>query len=183
MRLTPIEKPPTWMMRIAYWMSRRQLGAVISPIKVGYARSPRIARTGLSIVRTMESGLALDRELVLLVTTQSSTLNGCSFCADLHLAQVIQEQIGLDKFRDLEKFRDSPHFSEKERAALAHTEEVTRTRDASDETFEALRRHFDEREIFELTWLNAVGNYFNLMAVPLRLESDGLAEIARARAS
>jgi alkylhydroperoxidase family enzyme len=60
---------------------------------------------------------------------------------------------------------------------------VTRTRDASDETFEALRRHFDEREIFELTWLNAVGNYFNLMAVPLRLESDGLAEIARARAS
>lgn len=183
MRLTPIEKPRGLLMRLAYWMSRRQLGAVISPMKVGYARCPRIARTGFSIVRTMESGLSLDRELVLLVTTQSSLLNGCSFCADLHRAQAIQQRVGLDKFRDLEKFADSPHFSEKERAALAYTEEVTRTRDASDATFEALRRHFDERQIFELTWLNAVGNYFNLMAVPLRLESDGLAEIALARAS
>ena len=72
---------------------------------------------------------------------------------------------------------------EKERAALAYTEEVTRTRDASDATFEALRAHFDDTEIFELTWLNAVGNYFNLMAVPLGLESDGLLELALERAS
>ena len=53
----------------------------------------------------------------------------------------------------------------------------------SDETFEGLRKHFGEREIVDLTWLNAVGNYYNLMAVPLGIESDGLEEIALRRAS
>ena len=181
MRLEPIEKPKGLLMRLAYWMSRRQLGAVISPLKVGYARAPRIGRVGYGIVRTMDK-LSLDRELVLLVTTQSSLINGCTFCADLHHAQAVQEKIGLEKFRALEKFRESPLFSEKEKAALAYTEEVTKTRDASDATFEALRPHFDDAQIFELTWLNAVGNYFNLMAVPLGLGSDGLTEIALAQA-
>lgn len=77
----------------------------------------------------------------------------------------------------------SPHFDARERAALAYTEEATRSRKVSDATFEALRSHFDERQIVELTWLNAVGNYFNLIAVPLGLESDGLAEIALSRAA
>jgi AhpD family alkylhydroperoxidase len=183
MRIEPIEKPRGLLMRIAYWMSRRQLGAVMSPLKVVYARSPRIARTNFSIARTLESGLSLDRELVLLVTTQSSLINGCAFCADLHRAQVVQARIGLEKFRDLLDFAASPHFSPRERAALAFTEEVTRQRSASDATFEALRAHFDDREIVELTWLNAAANFFNLIAVPLGLESDGLLEIAISRAA
>ncbi len=183
MRLSPIEKPKSLLMRIAYWLSRRQLGEVIAPMKVVYARAPRIARTSFCIVRTLESGLSLDRELALLVSSQSSFINGCRFCADLHEAQALHEKIGLEKFRDLPKFADSPHFSEREKAALAYTEEVTRTREASDPTFETLRAHFDQREIVELTWLNAIGNYFNLLAVPLGLESDGLTEIAMSRYS
>lgn len=182
MRIEPIEKPKGLMLRLAYWMSRRQLGKVIAPLKLMYARSPRIARTGYSIVRTMES-LSLDRELVLLVTTQSSLINGCSFCADLHQAQAVQERIGLDRFKDLERFAESPHFSPAEKAALTYTAEVTHERNCSDKTFEALRAHFDDTQIVELTWLNAIGNYFNLIAVPLRAGSDGLTEIALSRAS
>jgi len=181
MRIEPIEKPNSLMMRFAYWMSRRQLGKVIAPMKILYARSPKIARAGYQIVRTME-GLSLDRELSLLVTTQSSLINGCTFCADLHQAQLVQEKIGLDKFKDLARFAESPHFSESEKAALAYTEEVTRTRSCCDATFETLRKHFDETEVVELTWLNAIGNYFNLIAVPLGAESDGLTEIALSRA-
>jgi AhpD family alkylhydroperoxidase len=163
-------------------MSKRQLGAVMSPMKVLYARVPRILRTTLSIIRTTDS-LSLDPALKLLITTQSSLLNGCSFCADLHMAQAVQAKLGPERFRALLDFRSSPHFSERERAALAYTEEVTRERKASDATFERLRAHFSEKEIVELTWLNAVGNYFNLMAVPLELESDGFEEIALRRAS
>lgn len=183
MRIEPIEKPKGILMRIAYWMSRRQVGAVMSPIKVIYARSPRIARTGFSIVRTLESGLSLEPELVLLVTTQSSLINGCAFCADLHRAQAVRSRVGLEKFAGLLDPAQSPHFSERERAALVYTGEVTRNREVSDATFEVLRKHFDDTEIVELTWLNAVGNYFNLMAVPLGLESDGLAEIALGHAA
>jgi len=182
MRLTAIERPKGLLMKLGYWMSRRQLGAVISPLKVVYARSPRIARVGFGLVRAMETGLSLEPELRLLIASQSSLLNGCGFCADLHAAQAIQAKIGREKWADLSRFRESPHYDERERAALAYTEEATRQRRVEDATFETLRKHFGEQQIVEITWLNAVGNYFNLIAMPLGLESDGLAEIAAAQA-
>jgi AhpD family alkylhydroperoxidase len=183
MRLTPIERPRSLLVRIGYWMSRRQLGAVVTPLKVVYARAPRLALLSLRIGRLFEKGTTLDPELLLLVATQASLLNGCGFCADLHRAQAVRARLSLDKLGDLLDWEASPRFSEPERAALAYTAEVTRSRKASDATFEALRRHFDERQIIELTWANAASNYFNLLAVPLGLESDGLAELALARSA
>lgn len=183
MRLDPIEEPKNPLMRIAYFLSRRQLGRVITPLKVIYARAPRLGLLGARIVRTVETGLTLEPELRLLVTTQSSLLNGCTFCADLHRAQAVQERIGLDKFRALTEFRTSPLFTDRERAVLAYTEEATLQRRVSDATFEALRAQANEREIVEITWLNAIGNYFNLLAVPLQIESDELLDLALARTS
>ena len=51
-----------------------------------------------------------------------------------------------------------------------------------DATFERLRKHFNEREIVEITWVNALANYYNLINVPLELEADGLCAIAQRRA-
>jgi len=181
MRLEPIEKPSGLLMRIAYWLSRRQLGRVMSSLTVIYARAPAIAWPGAWIVRTLERGLSLEPELRLLVTTQSSLLNGCTFCADLHMAQAVQARIGLEKFKALPDFETSPLFSERERAVLAYTAEVTRRRSASDASFETLRKHCNEKEIVEITWLNAIGNFFNLMAVPLQLESDDFTALALRR--
>jgi len=183
MRLEPIEKPPNLMMRIAYWMARRQLGKVPSAFKVLYGRAPALATLAWRMQQTVEKKLAIDEELRLLVLTQASQQNGCAFCADLHEAQAVQAKLGLEKFRALPEFRESPLFSGRERAALAWTEEITKTRNASDATFAALRKHFDERQIVELTWLNALSNYYNLMAVPLGLESDDLLQHALRRAA
>ena len=52
-----------------------------------------------------------------------------------------------------------------------------------DAIFAALRPHFDEREIVEITWLCAVENSFNLINLPLEIESDGLCAIAERRRS
>jgi AhpD family alkylhydroperoxidase len=183
MRIEPIERPRHWLLRLGYWMARRQLGAVPSSFKVIYARAPRLARAGYALVRAAESGLSLDPELKLLILTQSSRMNGCSFCADLHLAQAVQARIGLGRFQDLEGFRASPRFSAAQKAALAYTEEITRDREVADETFAALREHFDDVQIVEITWLNALGNYYNLMAVPLQIESDDLLTLALERAA
>ena len=182
MRLEPIEKPRGFFMRIAYWQSRRQLGRVMSSLKVIYARAPAVAWPTLWTVNAMDRGLSLEPELRLLITTQSSLLNGCTFCADLHMAQAVQAQIGLEKFKALPEFETNALFSERERAVLAYTGEITRTRNASDAVFERLRKHCDEKQIVEITWLNAVGNYFNLMAVPLQLESDDFTALALRRA-
>jgi alkylhydroperoxidase family enzyme len=87
----------------------------------------------------------------------------------------------MDKFNALSEYRTSPLFSERERAAMAYVEEATRHKRVSDPTFEALRKHFNEREIVEITWLNAVENYYNLINLPLEIESDGFCAIAQAR--
>jgi len=178
MRLEPIEKPRGLLLRIAYWLSRRQLGGVMSPLKVIYARVPRLSWASAVIARTMEKGLSLEPDLRLLITTQSSLLNGCTFCADLHMAQAVRARLGLERFKALPEFATSPLFSERERAVLAYTEEATRRRNVSPAVFDALRKHASEKEIVEITWLNAVGNFYNLMAVPLELESDGFTALA-----
>ena len=56
-------------------------------------------------------------------------------------------------------------------AALAYVEEATQTKHVGDETFAALRRHFDDEQIVTITWLNAVENYFNLLDGPLGIDS------------
>lgn len=181
MRLEPIERPRSLVARIGYWMARRQLGKVPAAFKVVYARAPKLAAPSYRISRLLDRGLSLDGALVKLVMTHASMLNGCSFCADLHRAEAVRAELGLERFRALADWRGSPLFGAPERAALAFAEEVTRQRRAADETFAELARHFDERQIVELTWVVAIGNFFNLLALPLGLADDGLTELALRR--
>src|SRR5262249_23625932 len=113
-------------------------------------------------------------------------MNGCAFCLDIGRAQAARQSDLREKLDEkldaVASFRTSPLFSERERAALTYVEEATRNRQVTDDTFATLRRHFDEREIVAITWLNAVENYFNLLNVPLGIEADGLCAIAEARA-
>jgi alkylhydroperoxidase family enzyme len=93
----------------------------------------------------------------------------------------VMEHMGLEKFDALPDWRESPHFDERERAALAYVEEATRDKQVSDATFEALRKHFDDREIVEITVLNAAENFYNLINIPLEIEADGLCAIQQKR--
>jgi len=102
---------------------------------------------------------------------------------DIARAMAIREELGMEKLNALSEYRTSPLFSERERAALAYVEEATRNKRVSDTTFEALRKHFNEREIVEITWLNAVENYYNLINLPLEIESDGFCAIAQEQMS
>jgi alkylhydroperoxidase family enzyme len=100
---------------------------------------------------------------------------------DIARAMAIRQHLGMEKFNALSEYRTSPLFSNRERAALAYVEEATRHKRVSDATFEVLRKHFSDREIVEITWLNAVENYYNLINLPLEIESDGLCAIAQAQ--
>jgi AhpD family alkylhydroperoxidase len=177
-RLAPIERPKNPILKLAYRLSRKQFGKVISPMKVIYARKPRLIGLVALIQNTLERGLKIDPALRLLIQAHVSRLNGCTFCDDIALAQAVRAKIGAERFAALEGFRESDLFSAREKAALAFAEEATRTRDVSDETFAELRRHFDDSEIVDISWVNAVENYFNLQAHPLRIGSDELLEIA-----
>ncbi len=177
MRLSPIEKPASWFIRMLYWFSKRQFGKVFTPVKVIYNRNPALAKFSYQIFKT-EKKLALSPSLILLIKTWISILNGCTFCADIALAMAIQQKLGKEKFNQLSEYKTSELFSEPEKAALRYAEEITQNKMVSDETFENLRKQYNEREIIDITWLSAIENYYNSMSVPLMIESDHLEELA-----
>lgn len=181
LRLEPADRPNGLLQRLAWWVSERRLGKVMTPLRVTYDRLPVMARLSYSLGNAVDKKLSLDPGLRLLVQAQTSAINGCGFCLDLKHAMAVEEEIGLEKFQALESYRESPLFDDRERAALDYTGEVTRNRRVDDATFERLRKHFSEKEIVELTFANAVENFYNLTAVPLGIESDGLCAIAQKR--
>jgi len=181
MRIATVEKPKGLFVRFAYWMCRRRLGKVVTPLKAVHARIPKTILVEYGIMRALEGGLSLDRGLQFLVQHQVARINGCGFCIDIGRALALGYRVDLAKLEALEQFRSDARFSERERSALAYVEEATRQKRVGDATFAALRRHFDDRQIAEITWLCALENYFNLINLPLEIESDGLCAIAERR--
>jgi alkylhydroperoxidase family enzyme len=178
-RLEPIEEPDGLKMRFVYWMVRRKFGKVMTPVKVVAARMPKSLGLNREFQKFHANGIQLEPELKLMVGTLVSEINGCGFCVDLAQSEAIRENLGMEKFDALAEYQTSPLFSERERAALAYVEEATRHKNVSDASFEELRNHFDDREIVEITLLNAMQNFTNLVNIPLEIESDGLCAIAR----
>lgn len=180
MRLAPIEKPPSLLGKLLDRVIRRSLGRSITPSQVIYNRVPAAWRITLAFQLFERYGAKLPHELRLLVTTHVAMLNGCSFCRDIKRAVAIRSKLGTARFDALADWRRSAVFNERERAALAYVEEATRTKLVSDATFAELAKHFDEREIAELTLANAIENFYNLLNLPLQVESDGLEALAAA---
>ena len=183
MRLAPIEKPPSLLGKILDATIRRMLGRSITPSQVIYNRVPAAWRITLAFQLFERYGAKLPAELLLLATTRVAMLNGCAFCQDIKRAVAIRSQLGTKRFDALADWRSSPLFDERERAALAYVEEATLHKVVSDATFAELRKHFDERGIAELTLVNAIENFYNLLNLPLEVEADGLEALAAAETS
>ena len=180
-RLAPIEQPKGFWMRMTYRGMQKQFGKVMTPLKVFNARLPGSEKFTWAIQKFQMKGVQLPMELQLLVGDLTSQINGCTFCLDLGRMMVLRSHLNAAKFDALPDYKTSPLFTERERAALAYAEEATRNKHVSDATFENLRKHFSEREIVEITWVNAIQNYYNLMNLPLGIGSDGFCLIQQAK--
>ena len=180
MRLEPIENPKNLLVKLAFWWSKREFGKVMMPFKIIYARHPKLMFIANKIFQFQEKSVSLAPELRLLIQTQASALNGCSFCNDILLAQAVKLKLGAEKFIALGEDAEvkAGVFNEKESAVVRFVKEYAAHRKISDETFETLRRHFSETEIIEIVAMNAIEQYFNAFAVPLGIESDGLRKLA-----
>ena len=181
-RLEPVAgswNPLVWLALAVY---RSATGGSTSPIRVIFARAPRLILAHLILVGASEYGISLDRRLRALARVFGSRVNGCLFCDDLETRLALQHKaISREDADALPHYATSDRFSERERAALAYVEELNTTKRAGDDTFAQLRKHLSDKEIVELTWLNAVGNYLNLLAKPLGLVPEGTCEIPSAR--
>jgi AhpD family alkylhydroperoxidase len=112
----------------------------------------------------------LEPSLIELVKTRASQINGCAFCIHMHTRDARARGESEERLYLLDAWRESPLYTERERAALAWTEAVTlvaQTR-VPDAVFEQARRHLAEDELVELTLLVATINAWNRIAIGFR---------------
>ena len=112
----------------------------------------------------------LERSLVELVKMRASQINGCAFCIDMHAKDARRAGETEQRLYLLDAWRESSLYSEKERAALAWTEEVTKISEthATDAVFEEVRAQFTDKELVDLTTLIALINAWNRLATSFR---------------
>lgn len=112
-------------------------------------------------------GPALDAKLKELVQVRASQINGCAYCLHYHIADARKAGETEDRLHLLSAWRESKLYSDRERAALAWTEALTRIAETGtpDEDYAALRAHFAPAEQVQLSLLIGLVNAWNRMNI------------------
>ncbi|WP_435011661.1 carboxymuconolactone decarboxylase family protein [Tundrisphaera lichenicola] len=133
---------------------------------------PKLSPEAVRAMYGLEGYLAkstLDQPLRDLVKIRASQINGCAYCIDMHTKDARAAGETEQRIYALNAWRETPFFTDRERAALAWTEALTRIGDGvHDELFAATRGHFSEKELVDLTWAVAAINAWNRVAISMR---------------
>ena len=112
----------------------------------------------------------LEPKLLELVKLRASLINGCAYCVDMHTK--VARSLGETEQRlyGVSMWRETPFYTERERAALAWTEAVTliHVDHVPDDVYEMVRQHFDENELVDLTAAVVAINGWNRLAIAFR---------------
>jgi AhpD family alkylhydroperoxidase len=117
-----------------------------------------------------ETSARLDHRLFELVKIRASQINGCAYCIDMHTKDARLAGETEQRIYALSAWRETPFFTDRERAALEWTEAVTRVGDSHvpDDLFKRVSAHFDEPELVALTFGVIVINSWNRLSVSFR---------------
>jgi AhpD family alkylhydroperoxidase len=112
----------------------------------------------------------LEPALLELVRLRASQINGCAFCIDMHTKDARAEGESEQRLYALTAWRETPFFTDRERAALAWTEALTLISEthAPDDVYEAVHPHFSEEELANLTLAIVAINGWNRIALGFR---------------
>ena len=112
----------------------------------------------------------LDHSLLELVKLRASQINGCAHCIDMHTKELRADGESEQRLYLLNAWRESPFYSDRERAALAWTDALTLIAEthAPDDLYEDVRAHFSEAETVNLTMLIGAINAWNRLAIAFR---------------
>jgi AhpD family alkylhydroperoxidase len=117
----------------------------------------------------------LEDSLLNLARLRASQLNGCAYCLDMHWKDLRALGATEQRLYSLDAWRETPYYTDRERAALAWTEAVTRVADGHvpDAVFDEVRPHFTEQELSNLTLAVAAINAWNRLSIAARLVPGG----------
>jgi AhpD family alkylhydroperoxidase len=143
--------------------------------------APRIdyTKVGSGALRAMfglEKYLAessIEKPLRELIKVRASQINGCAYCIDMHWKDARAAGETEQRLYGLAAWREAPYYSERERAALAWTEELTLIAEhhVSDKLYEQTHRQFSEQELVDLTLAVVTINAWNRIAISFRSEA------------
>lgn len=133
----------------------------------------QLATEATSALLSLEKYLSkcgLEHSLHELVKIRASQINGCAYCLDMHTKDARAKGETEQRIYALNAWRETPFYTDRERAALEWTEAVTQISQGgpSDQLFAAAREQFSEKELVDLTWAIAAINAWNRMAISFR---------------
>jgi AhpD family alkylhydroperoxidase len=113
---------------------------------------------------------SLEKPLAELVRLRASQINGCAYCIDLHVGDARKAGENERRLATVSAWRETPFFSDRERAALEWTETVTEVAQTHvpDAVWERVKPHFTPEEIVDLTLLIGTINTWNRFAIGFR---------------
>lgn len=134
-----------------------------------YTAAPETLKA-MSAIEPIIAASGLEKSLIELVKIRASQINGCAYCIHMHSKDARAHGETEERIYLLDAWRESPLYSERERAALAWTEALTLIHEthAPDDVYDALRNHFNETETANLTALIGVINTWNRVAIGFR---------------
>jgi len=127
-----------------------------------------LARAMFSL--SSEAAARVEPRLFELIKIRASQLNGCAYCIDMHTKDARHAGETEQRIYALSAWRETPFFTDRERAALEWTEAVTRVGDSHvpDDLYERVAGHFDEAELVAITFGVIVINSWNRLSISFR---------------
>jgi len=149
--------------------------------RIEYAHvSPDALRAMLGLEQYL-SHCGLEHPLLDLIKLRVSQINGCAYCLDMHWKDLKVAGETDQRLYSLDAWRETPFYSDRERAALTWAEAVTSIADGHvpDEVFQKVRQQFSEKELADLTLAVVAINGWNRLSIAFRAV-PGTYEPARA---
>jgi AhpD family alkylhydroperoxidase len=116
------------------------------------------------------AGCGLEHKLVHLMKMRASQINGCAYCIDMHSKDARALGETEQRLYELDAWRETAFYTDRERAALEWTEALTLVSQTHvpDSVYEDVRKYFSEKEIVDLTFVVTTINAWNRLAIALR---------------
>jgi len=134
-----------------------------------YKASPNAIKAMLGLEEHIAKS-GIEKPLADLVRLRASQINGCAFCVDMHSADARKAGEDERRLATVTVWRETPFFTERERAALEWTESLTNVAQSHvpDDVWERVQPHFTPEEIVDLTLLVGAINSWNRLAIAFR---------------
>jgi len=138
--------------------------------RMSYLKAAPGARDALLRLTEYVNQSGLEASLINLVNLRASQINGCAFCIDMHWKDLRAMGQSEETLYMLDAWRESPGYTERERAALEWTEAVTLVKEGHvpDDVYESARRQFSDAELAHLALAVATINAWNRMNIAFR---------------